>query len=58
MTQIYCTYMVTRKFIEGSLCGMTIDTITSVDMSSLIGETLGGGHLGPKYILVNCYLIT
>lgn len=51
-------FLITKKFIEGSLKGLEYSTQTYAERrEDEIGKVFGGGWLGPKYILVSCELI-
>jgi len=42
-------FRVTKRFIAGTLAGMTISEITTVKF--LVGKTYGGNGFGSKYIV-------
>lgn len=46
------TYIVTIKFIDGNLKGLTIDDKRTIAFE--VGKTYGGGWTGPRYKVLNC----
>lgn len=53
---IRTVYIVTKRFISGNLVGLVIEDRCPVAFK--VGQSYGGGWLGPKYTVDACYAVT